>query len=73
LRAGHIRAWRPQVRVPLVVNGQTICEYRADFEVTLADGTLALVEVKGYETREWKLKRRLLEALHPERRLLLVR
>lgn len=72
-RAGEIRDWRPQPRIPLVVNGVKVCEYRADFLVTLVDGSEELHEVKGYETREWTLKRRLLEALHPERRLVVVR
>lgn len=56
-----------------MVNTVEVCEYRADFLVTLVDGSEELVEVKGYETREWKLKRRLLQALYPERRLVVVR
>ena len=51
-----------QVRIPLVVNGQQICTHVLDFLVTYADGREELVEVKGYETAVWKLKRKLLEA-----------
>lgn len=51
-----------QVRIPLVVNGQKICTHVLDFLVTYADGRKELVEVKGYETAVWKLKRKLLEA-----------
>lgn len=51
-----------QIRIPLVVNGQQICTHVLDFLVTYADGRKELVEVKGYETAVWKLKRKLLEA-----------
>lgn len=71
--AGEITSWTPQLRIPLEVNGQRICVYVADFELVYPDGRRELVEVKGYETREWKLKRRLLEALYPDRRLTVVR
>jgi hypothetical protein len=68
--ASEIRAWTPQVRIPLEVNGEHVCFYVVDFRVILADGSVELVEVKGYPTPEWKLKRRLFEATwlreHPE-------
>jgi len=60
--AGEIREWTPQVRIPLVVNGEQVCVYVVDFEVVLADGSMELVETKGYPTEAWKLKRRLFEA-----------
>lgn len=64
-KAGDVIEWKPQVKVSLDVNGYHICNYIVDFEVTLSDGKKELVEVKGFETPEWTLKRKLFEALYP--------
>ena len=70
VRAGDIRSWRPQVRTPIAVNGRRICVYVLDFEITHMDGSAELVELKGPQTKVWKLKRRLFEVVyltdHPE-------
>jgi hypothetical protein len=50
----------------LLVNGRVICTLRVDFEVVHKDSRVEFIEVKGYETRDWRLKRKLLEALHPD-------
>jgi Protein of unknown function (DUF1064) len=71
--AGEVLDWTPQPRIPLVVNGVKVCEYRPDFLVIYWDGVEELVEVKGFATREWRLKSKLLAALYPERRLVVVR
>jgi len=63
LYAKDIAAWGRQLRVKLEANGQKICVYVIDFDVTELDGTHTLVEVKGFETAEWKLKKKLLEIL----------
>lgn len=67
----------PQYRVTLTVNGIKICDYRVDFYVKYADDREELVEVKGFETYEWRLKWRLLEAIygkeHPEIELRVVK
>ena len=55
-----------QARYPLRVNDVLVCTYVADFWVKFGDGRVELHEVKGYETREWKLKRKLFEALYPD-------
>ncbi|MBT8362008.1 MAG: DUF1064 domain-containing protein [Deltaproteobacteria bacterium] len=39
--------------------------YRVDFQEFHADGTVHFVEVKGYETKEWKMKKRMVEELYP--------
>jgi hypothetical protein len=62
--ADRVVHWKPQVRIPIVVNGVKICDYVADFLVSYANGTEELVEVKGFETPEWKLKKRLLDATY---------
>lgn len=60
----RIKSWRRQVRIPLVVDGIKICIHVVDFEITYPDGSVELVEVKGYPTALWKLKRKLLEATY---------
>lgn len=39
--------------------------YRVDFQEFHADGTVRFVEIKGYETSEWLMKKKLVEALYP--------
>ena len=59
--AGEIVDWRPQVKIPLSIYGEHVCDYWIDFEVTHNDGTVELVETKGLEMPQWKLKWRILE------------
>lgn len=63
----RVAEWRPQVTVPLDVNGVHICNYRVDFQVTYADGHEEWHEVKGFETELWIIKARLFRACYPER------
>ena len=69
----RVLAVRPQVSVPLEVNGHLICRYRVDFVVSYADGREAWVEVKGLMTPEARIKMNLFRALFPERKLEIVR
>lgn len=55
-----------QVTFDLYANGTKICSHRVDFLVTLTDGSQEVREVKGFQTREWDLKRKLFEANYPE-------
>jgi len=48
--AGEITEIIPQYPLRLYVNGKKICNYFMDFKITLADGTVELIEVKGFET-----------------------
>lgn len=63
LRAKDIKAWIPQFRLNLVVNGLPICTYVVDFLVINNDDTEEIHEVKGYATDLWKIKWKLAEAL----------
>lgn len=45
------------------VNGKLICTYRADFSYT-HQGKRIVSDVKGYATAEFKLKKKLTEAIH---------
>ena len=61
----------------LYVNEKKICNYFIDFKITLADNTVELIEVKGFETDVWRLKWKLTEALleeiEPGAKLILVK
>lgn len=52
----------------IVVNGQKICRYIADFEVTYADGRIEVIDVKGMKSgaayQMFRLKKKLVEAVH---------
>lgn len=64
LKAHDINGWIRQVPFPLDVNGQLIAKYVMDFVVYHKDGTVELVEVKGFETPVYKLKVKLLKAIY---------
>lgn len=40
--------------------------YKADFHVWLPDGTDHVVDVKGFETADFKIKKKLFEYTHPQ-------
>ena len=59
-----ISAWSGQETLIIDVNGMHICNVIVDFRVVHLDGTIEYVEVKGYATDVWKLKRKLVQAVH---------
>lgn len=58
---GEILGWFEQV--PVQLPGKT--KYVLDFLVFEADGTVRPVEVKGFETEQWKIKIRQVRELYP--------
>jgi len=50
-------------QVPFHLPGNTT--YRADFLVFYRDGTARVIDVKGFRTEMYKVKKRLVEALYP--------
>lgn len=65
--AGTISSIVCQERFRLIVNNHVICNYRADFSYQVLDeygGVVRTVveDVKGFETPEFKLKRKLFDA-----------
>jgi Protein of unknown function (DUF1064) len=72
LKAGHLTEIVPQYKIDLSVNGKHITNYIIDFKVTHADGEVEYIEYKGFATDTWKLKWKLLEAIHPDWKLTLV-
>jgi hypothetical protein len=76
--AKQIRGYRRQVTVPIDIrddHGRVhhICSMRVDFLVEhngkmAADGELEWIEFKGFATPEWLLKKKLFEAVYPDRK-----
>lgn len=65
LKAGELIEVKRQVKVPLIVNGVTICNYYLDFRTVDKHGQVNYIEAKGFETQLWVLKKKLFIALLP--------
>ena len=66
-QAGEISELQLQVAYHLDVNGVHVCDYVADFvyQTTEDGGRRTVVEdVKGKKTKEYRLKKKLMEAVH---------
>ena len=63
-RARVIQSVGRQPRFVLVVNAQQVCEYRADFAY-FENGRQVIEDFKGFITPEFRLKRKLFNALYP--------
>jgi len=51
------------LQVPFHLPGGVV--YKVDFQEFLADGTVRYIDTKGFETAEFKLKKKQVEALYP--------
>ncbi len=60
-RTGHIKYLKRQVAFPLIVNGQLIAKYKADF-VYEEDGKRIVEDTKGFRTQLYLLKKKLMLA-----------
>lgn len=58
---GIIKGLQRQVAFPLVVNGNKIAKYIADFQYEL-NGERIIEDVKGFRTREFIMKSKLMKA-----------
>lgn len=72
-KAGDIKDWRGQVTFNLVVNNKLICKYIIDFVIIHNDNSKEYIETKGFETRDWKIKRKLFQALFPDKKYKVVK
>jgi hypothetical protein len=64
VRAKDIKSWRRQIPIELKVGEYKICTYILDFEITHNDKTIEFIEIKGFETAIWRLKKKLFEAIY---------
>lgn len=62
--AGEINELVLQPRFPLMVNGEKVGTYSADFQYRDRDGRLLVEDVKGMPTTVYRLKKRLMKAVH---------
>lgn len=62
-KAGKISRLQRQIRYPLVVNGEIVATYIADF-VYDENGMEIVEDVKGVRTDVYKLKKKLMWAIH---------
>jgi len=62
LTARLISELRRQIPFKCEVNGKLICTYFADFTY-VREGKYVVEDAKGWATREYKLKKKLVEAL----------
>ncbi len=66
-RVGDIQDWWGQQSIPLRVNGITVCRMVCDFKILHHGGDeIEFVEIKGCETAVFRLKLKLLRAIHPK-------
>jgi len=67
-RGGLVRDLERQIKYEIVVNDEKICRYIADFRYKLIDDDGVAKEVvedaKGFETADFKLKKKLMKAVH---------
>lgn len=63
-RGGNISGLECQPKYPLVVNGVKVATYVADFRYFDEDGRVIVEDVKGVRTDVYKLKAKLVKALH---------
>lgn len=61
-RSGQIKDFKMQVRYTFELNGVKICSYVADFVVEYPNGTIMVEDVKGFETKEYKIKKKMMLA-----------
>jgi hypothetical protein len=62
-KAGAIKDLKRQVVYPIEVNGLRVCDYIADFQYE-RDGRMVTEDAKGYRTDIFKLKSKLMRAVH---------
>ena len=64
VQAGEVRNLIIKPKYPLKVNGQLICTYIPDFEYLAKSGDRVVEDVKGFRTREYAIKAKLMLACH---------
>ena len=65
-KTGYITEFETQKKFSFDINGKHICNHYVDFWITGNSGEQWVEEFKGMATPEWKLKKKLFEALFPD-------
>lgn len=58
----RVISYERQVRLPVTLNNILICCYVLDFRVHYGDGHIENVDVKGFKTEVYKIKKKLIQA-----------
>lgn len=58
----RVVSYETQVPFQIEINGIKICKYICDFKVVYADNHTEIIDVKGYKTDIYRLKKKLVEA-----------
>lgn len=61
--AGIISDLKTQKKFEIIINGQLICSYIADFSYK-KDGVIVTEDVKGFKNSIYRLKKKLMKAVH---------
>lgn len=61
-KKGEILDFNIQVKFELFCNDVKICNHIVDFLVKDKNNNISVYEIKGKETRDWKIKKKLFEA-----------
>lgn len=67
VKAGNLAKFEVHVKFPLMVNGELICTYEADFVLYFPDGSFQVVDTKSEATEglsTFKIKKKLMWAIH---------
>lgn len=68
LRAGEIKKIEHQPVYDIVINGELVCKYKADFRIEYADGRVVVEDVKGYKGGAayaiFRIKKKLVKAVY---------
>lgn len=59
-----VRRWYGQVKYPIEVNSQLVCNYIADFLIEYKDGHKEVHDTKGYITETYRIKKKLMRAVY---------
>lgn len=73
VKAKQVKHWERQHKIDITIEGEHICNYYIDFKVTYPDNHIEYHEVKGFETDVWRMKWRLVKAIHPDWKLVLIK
>ena len=67
-KAGVVTQFERQVKYELSINDMKICDYVADFRYLLEEenglSRLVIEDAKGVQTPEFKLKKKMMKAIH---------
>lgn len=68
IKAKIVEKWEPQVKIPITVNGEKICDYILDFLIHYTNGKKEYVDVKGLKKgaayQYFVIKKKLIKAIH---------